>query len=322
MNLPFRLALARMICTPLPPLIAQRVRIVLHPSGRTIEDDAICTVHAITGSSMPVPISDYHGYPFAVHGYYDWRNTVIARAILLPGDTVIEIGANIGTETVGLSDIVGADGTVIAFEPLPSNIESLERVRETVTHRNIRIFPFAVSDEEAQIRFEPPRAYMSGTGRLVRDSEQEGISYSLVDCHTLDMLSDDIGHAAALFIDTEGEEVRVLRGGRKYISTHLPYIIIEASDRNLQRSGFSLQDLHTELCTLGYMMYEITRLGLRPAMPGEPSGLQNWFCHPRGAESSVRRVSRIILASALLPCIPGIHPLKRLPKRRKLSPPR
>ena len=34
-----------------------------------------------------------------------------------PGDTVIEVGANIGGHTVGLAKRVGPQGLVIAFEP-------------------------------------------------------------------------------------------------------------------------------------------------------------------------------------------------------------
>ena len=38
------------------------------------------------------------------------------------GDVILEVGANVGTETVSYADIVGPDGIVHAFEPVPSNV--------------------------------------------------------------------------------------------------------------------------------------------------------------------------------------------------------
>jgi len=319
MNRPFRLALAQTICRPMPPLISQKVRQLLYPHTMAIEDSYRCTVRGITGSSTSVTTADIHGSPFAVHGYYNWRNTAVARAILSPGDTVIEIGANIGTETVGLSDIVGSGGSAIAFEPLHSNLQALEHAREAAINGNIRIFPWAISDENAVLRFEHPPAFKSGMGRLVRDEESSGAGHSDVDCRTLDSLADELGHASALFIDTEGEEMRVLRGGRVYISRYRPFIVIEASEKNLRRSGFSLNDLYNELRGLEYTIHEIGAIGLCDASPATTSGVHDWFCHPRSRDDAARKVSRTILASALLPCIPGIHPLKRLQKTRRRS---
>lgn len=50
---------------------------------------------------------DFHLHVLAIHGYYDWRVLVIAGAICSQGDTIVEVGANVGTETLGFADIVG-----------------------------------------------------------------------------------------------------------------------------------------------------------------------------------------------------------------------
>ena len=65
-------------------------------------------------------------YPFAVHGYFYCTAWGITLAIFAPGDTIVEVGANVGTETIGFSDIVGRSGRVIAFEPVPANIAVFE----------------------------------------------------------------------------------------------------------------------------------------------------------------------------------------------------
>ena len=39
--------------------------------------------------------------------------------------TYVDVGANIGTTTLAAADAVGADGTVIAFEPHPRTFRDL-----------------------------------------------------------------------------------------------------------------------------------------------------------------------------------------------------
>src|SRR5450759_1030449 len=51
---------------------------------------------------------------------------VFNRAIQ-PGDTVLDIGANVGVFSVLASHLVGHDGCVVAFEPAPDNLERLAR---------------------------------------------------------------------------------------------------------------------------------------------------------------------------------------------------
>lgn len=67
----FRLALAQKICRPLPPLISQRVRTVIYPQALAFRDDYEFEVQALTGSRFTHRTSDFHGYPFSVHGYYE-----------------------------------------------------------------------------------------------------------------------------------------------------------------------------------------------------------------------------------------------------------
>src|SRR5262249_44519922 len=47
------------------------------------------------------------------------------RLLVKPGDFVIDVGANVGAYTSLLSSLVGSNGRVWAFEPLPENHEVL-----------------------------------------------------------------------------------------------------------------------------------------------------------------------------------------------------
>src|SRR5262249_26657308 len=91
---PARLALARLACGLLPPLVAQSARDAVYPYRRAMVDSYAYRGRAITGSPFTSSTRDFHGYPFAVHGFYDWRNVALALAVVRPGDTILEIGAN------------------------------------------------------------------------------------------------------------------------------------------------------------------------------------------------------------------------------------
>jgi hypothetical protein len=90
--------------------VSFRVRKRLYPAARALQDDHAFAVRAQTGSVLRCRTSDKHAYAFGVHGYNDWRLWAIALATCARGDTIVEIGANVGTETVGFSDIVGPAG--------------------------------------------------------------------------------------------------------------------------------------------------------------------------------------------------------------------
>ncbi|HMQ16854.1 MAG TPA: hypothetical protein PKC49_12860 [Phycisphaerae bacterium] len=59
---------------------------------------------------------------FAIRGYLEWPNIVIARTVCRPGDVIHDIGANIGTEALPLAEVVGSDGAAEGFELLPDNV--------------------------------------------------------------------------------------------------------------------------------------------------------------------------------------------------------
>src|ERR1700737_4902683 len=118
---PFRLTLARILAGCAPPLIAARVSLI-YSIDRGWTDAYEFHRRSRTGSVYLGNTRDVAARSFAIHGYFDWRLLAAARYFCKPGDTIVEVGANVGTETIGFADIVGVGGHVYAFEPLPSNI--------------------------------------------------------------------------------------------------------------------------------------------------------------------------------------------------------
>jgi FkbM family methyltransferase len=300
-----------MLCRRLPPIIAQRVRGAVYPYERAKADNYAFTVRSQTGSMFRGTTLDYHGYPFAVLGYFEWRNVAVAIAATRPGDTIIEVGANVGTETIGLSDAAGSAGKVVAFEPLPSNLAALKQVVADATNGNIMLMPYALSDTVKTLQFRVPPAVSSGTGHIVHSGEGAPGERIDIDCRTLDSLAEDIGPASLIITDTEGEETAVLRGGREYIQAHRPVLVLEAQPKLLRRSGSSIEGLHRELSGLGYTIYSIERFGIKPVNELSQTRGSNWVCFPSERAALARKVGRTIFRIAVMPCVQGLNPLRR-----------
>lgn len=97
----------------------------------------------VPGGEVLASLDDYVGRAAFFFGNLDRKITWICARIVRPGDTVLDIGANIGIVSVWLSTLVGASGMVHAFEPSPK----LQRVlRDTLIHNqlsNVLLHPVA-----------------------------------------------------------------------------------------------------------------------------------------------------------------------------------
>lgn len=309
---PFRLALAQRICRPLPPLLVQRLRTVIYPQRQAFEDAYEFEVYAQTGSRFRHNTSDFHAYLFSVYGYYDWRNWAVALAIASPGDHIIEIGANIGTETIGFADIVGKKGRVSAFEPFPSNLESIRQNIKRNGFEQVKVYSFAVGAVCDTVEFAlPPDTHASGVGYVIRDTSTNDIPKIKVQSVTLDSLQQELGPAQLIFMDVEGAEVDILRGAGEYINEYQPVIVLEAIRSHLRRAGYNFQRLHEELERHDYRAFRIGRFGLQDiSLSSERNG--NWLCLPQAQSALAHATNTMILQCGLLPCIRGLNPICEL----------
>lgn len=313
---PLRLAITQKVYKFLPPIFAQRLRHLLYPFDQAQRDDYEFIVRALTGSMFKNRTGDFHAYPFSIHGFYEWRNWAIALALCSPGDAIIEVGANVGTETVGFADIVGDLGKVYVFEPLPSNYLALIETLRLNQHRHVVVFPFALADECKRVHFSiPSTKSTSGMGCILGPSQQS-ISTSIeVDCVTLDSLSDCIGLVKMLFIDAEGAEVVIITGARDTIRRDKPSIVLEAASKLLALAGFSLHDLYSGIRNLDYQVFKVSRLGLAKVELENTPEKCNWLCVHSSKLDAVKVVRKSLKMCGLLPCIPGLNPLIQRPRQ-------
>jgi FkbM family methyltransferase len=319
---PARLRLAQMLCGLTPPAGVGKVQRLVYPYERGQQDHYPFAVRARTGSTFRGNTADFHGHPFAVGGSGDWRNWAVAVALCGPGDLIVEVGANVGTETVGFSDIVGGEGRVMSFEPSPGNLTALEAMASGLRHANVELLPYALSDHAGSDTFAvPPESMSQGIGHLLGPVERTtgtaiyyddpvDMSVIEVECRTLDEFANDLRGVRLLVADAEGAEIAILRGGRDVLLAERPALVLEASQPHQHRAGFGLEELHEELLALGYRPFVLAGLGADAVSdPQDAPEHSNWLCMPEDRLQLVTRVRRYLRRCALMPCVLGLNPL-------------
>ena len=105
------------------------------------------------------------------------------KQIIKNGDTVLDLGANIGVYTLIFAKLVGKSGHVFAFEPDPTNFEILSKNVVENKHENVTLVQKAVSEKNDKIKlFVSKRNHAS---HRIFDSEEKRNSIE-VDVISLD----------------------------------------------------------------------------------------------------------------------------------------
>lgn len=159
--------------------------------------------------------------------YLNERFTFLIYAhVLTPGDIAIDVGANLGMHTWGMSGLVGPTGTVHAFEPNPLLAPYL-----TGVGNNVIFHPVAVGDRaETAVFFVSENHQMSSLleHRKRFMKENAGITEITVEVLPLDQmpsLADIL--PTCVKIDVEGFEINALRGMTRLIDRARPTILVE-----------------------------------------------------------------------------------------------
>ena len=152
------------------------------------------------------------------------------QQLVKEGDTVIDIGANLGYYTRPLADIVGATGEVYAVEPVPVIFSVLKR--NVGGRKNVALLNYALGSEERTIEMandSVAAAGYFGTGRnFVSDGELSGdaIRFSAQMVRGSRLFA-DLKRIDFIKCDIEGYERVVIPELQPLIERHHPTVLIE-----------------------------------------------------------------------------------------------
>lgn len=162
------------------------------------------------------------------------------RDWLKPGDWAIDVGANVGHYTIAMARVVGPQGHVLAFEPIPETFSLLAANIESAHLTNVTLINAAVADVGGTVGMKVPQRD-KGARNYYRAFITEIEPEYRVCMLRLDAL--DLRQSIALIkVDTEGYDDLAIGGMLALIECNHPRLIIESP---------STATLNT-LCACGY----------------------------------------------------------------------
>ncbi len=188
----------------------------------------------------------YVGKSLELYGEYSEHESYLFKKIVRPDTIVIEIGANVGSQTVLLSRLAGENGIVYAFEPQHIIFQNLCANLALNGIKNAKAYPYACGKSNGTI-FVPPVNYeISGNFGGISMDESIGEKVKLIALDEWLCIEKSI---SLIKIDVEGMEQQVINGLSQTIKIHKPILFIE-NDR-IEKS----QSLIETLWNLGYICY-------------------------------------------------------------------
>jgi FkbM family methyltransferase len=192
------------------------------------------------GSFRYLPTDQFIGGSLELYGEYSEMELGLLLQLVSEGDTIVEVGANIGALTVPLARKAGKAGRVIAFEPQGRIFEVLQENLGLNELVNVRAEPCAVGSHRRVSGYTLPDYSKPGNFGAV----EMGRGDRIVPVTTIDAL--ELKQLRMLKIDVEGMEAEVLRGARETIKRCWPLLYVE-NDR-LEKSA----ELISLVFELGY----------------------------------------------------------------------
>jgi FkbM family methyltransferase len=197
-------------------------------------------------------------------GEYEPRSTRIMQTLLRSGDTVIDVGANIGYFAIVAAQTIGPAGHVYAFEPVPAVRESLIANLKLNGIANVTIQSEALSAASGDTEFYLGPREDTGLGSLRALPNGTSIPVRRIRFDDWWARRSRVG---LVKIDVEGAELQVLEGMTECLARDQPDIIVEVTDEYLRSLGASAERLIVFLGGLGYHIYGIMEAG--PLIPIE-----------------------------------------------------
>ena len=188
----------------------------------------------------------YIGTALELYGEYCEHEVDLFAKIVCEGDTILEIGANCGSQTVPLSKFVGNTGRVYAFEPQPVVFQNLCANISINGLQNVRAFPFACGNTNGSVFLPNVNYHETGNFGMVQMQASGTEIVTLVKLDDLFKMKENIKF---IKIDVEGMENPVISGLIEIINNFKPSLYVE------NNGGDESKVLIELIWSLGYKIY-------------------------------------------------------------------
>jgi FkbM family methyltransferase len=194
----------------------------------------------------------YRPLYFAYKRREDAFEIKVIHSLIEHGQTVLDIGANIGFYTDIFSNIVGSDGKVHAFEPDILNYSHLKKIFGR--KNNVILQQKAISE-----RTEPLKIFTSkllNVDHRTYPIEQFETSYD-IEAISIDDYVAEVFKVDFIKMDIQGHELKALRGMKKTLDLFKPILLTEFWPSGLKQAGDSAGDYLSLVQSYGYSIYQL-----------------------------------------------------------------
>lgn len=211
------------------------------PSIRKVSRDGM---HYILDIS---DIVDWHVY-FGIKEHAKEKLYSLANA----GDTILDIGTNVGDVAMHLAQKASISGQVIGFEPDPINFKRVSQNLALNSFSNIQILNIGLGESEGTFYVKTPDEHNAGMTRITQDISGHKVTIKRLDyVETIQNLS----KINLIKMDIEGYEMNALKGGIETLKKHKPILFIELDNNNLIDQNSSAIELVAFIEQLGYKIH-------------------------------------------------------------------
>lgn len=244
------------------PFLTGRATLVQSPPLRWLHfREKRLTVRLADGSRLVVFPNDFIGKAVYFFGDLDPKIPRTLARLLDPGDTLIDVGANVGLVSVQCLRLVGPHGRVVAVEPQPLCCEALAETVALNDIRNLEVHCLALSDQAGRLKLTLPDAANLGTATLgsgpadVNDDSVVTVRNGGEFLESLQIQGDYV-----LKIDVEGHEDQVLAGFAPYFASRPPKgIVFESQAHVYEGKDFFRGGAYRQLRAGGFRVFQIPK---------------------------------------------------------------
>jgi FkbM family methyltransferase len=169
------------------------------------------------GYSLLVDTSEYVGREIYNGRFHEDELENVMRDEISKGGKVIDAGAHVGALTLVLRDIVGSNGEVISFEPLPQNYDMLAKTVDKNDFENVECRNQALYSRDGNKMLSLNHENTGGAS-IEESSNEEKVRVELLDCrdiiakHDIDWMKVDVQGAEYELIKSISGQLDKLEG--------------------------------------------------------------------------------------------------------------
>lgn len=221
----------------------------LYLKFRKFRDRHRVVVKTIDGIAYQLHLNELIDSDIFYYGCFEEDTTRALKALIRPGMTVMDIGANMGAHTLPMARIVGLDGCVIAFEPMDWAQKKLNTNIELNLFTNIVVEKIALSNKT----HVGPAGFRASWDKydLTADGvePEEAVTFERLDNYikTHSLLAVDF-----IKLDVDGFEYKILKGSVETLNRFMPTLSMELGNWTLEQQGDTLEALTNFLHSIGY----------------------------------------------------------------------